>query len=384
MRELVVLGSTGSIGRQTLEVVQLFPERFRVKGLAAGKNWKLLREQVLSFRPEAVALAGEEEARLLAESLPPEFRPSIFWGEEGLEHLASWPGTDTVLVAVTGAAGWKPTLAAIKAGKRIALANKETLVVAGEIVVREAQRRGTPILPVDSEHAAIWQCLEGRKGVKRIILTASGGPFREYSLEELAKVRPAEALRHPTWRMGPKITVDSATLMNKGLEVIEAHWLFGLEYDKIKVLIHPQSIVHGLVEFIDGTWLGAMSVTDMRLPILYALSYPERMATELFPLDLARVGTLTFTEPDYERFPCLGLAIEAGKIGGTMPAVLNAANEVAVAAFLEERLPFLGIPAVVEEVMRRHQVVKDLSLEAIEEADAWARKEAEALIKRWG
>ncbi|MGO0122689.1 1-deoxy-D-xylulose-5-phosphate reductoisomerase [Desulfothermobacter acidiphilus] len=382
MREIIVLGSTGSIGRQALEVVKHFPERFRVKGLAAGKNWELLRQQVLTFHPEVVALADEREARLLKETLPATEHLSILWGEEALLQLASWPGADTVLVAVTGVAGWQPTLAAIRASKRVALANKETLVVAGELVMQEARRRGAPLLPVDSEHSAIWQCLEGKGEVKSITLTASGGPFRNYTREELARVQPGEALCHPTWRMGPKITIDSATLMNKGLEVIEAHWLFDLDYDKIKVLIHPQSIVHGLVELADGTWLGALSVTDMRLPILYALSHPERVANDLFLLDLARVGSLTFAEPDLERFPCLRLALEAGRVGGTMPTVLNAANEVAVMAFLAEKLAFLGIPAVVEAVMERHQVVKKLTPEAIATADAWARQEAEALINK--
>lgn len=380
-REIVVLGSTGSIGRQTLQVVAEFPERFKVRGLAAGRNWHLLLEQTVCFKPEAVALLEEADARRLIEALPPDVRPEVYWGPEGMERLAAMEGADTVLTAVTGAAGLKPTLAAIEAGKDIALANKETLVTAGEIVVRRAKDRGVRLLPVDSEHSAVWQCLDGRSGVQRIVLTASGGPFREYSREDLAAVTPEAALNHPTWRMGPKITVDSATLMNKGLEVIEAHWLFGVDYDNIRVLVHPQSVVHGMVEFADGCILAGLSITDMRLPILYALSYPERLANTLPRFDLAGAGSLTFEEPDTERFPCLGLAIKAGRTGGTMPAVVNAANEVAVAAFLEGRIPFTGIPVIIEEVATAHSVIKKPGLEIIISADAWARRKAEEVTK---
>ncbi|MEW6573026.1 MAG: 1-deoxy-D-xylulose-5-phosphate reductoisomerase [Bacillota bacterium] len=379
-REIVILGSTGSIGRQALQVVEEFPEIFKVCGLAAGRNWRLLLEQTVRFRPRAVALMEEEDARRLVGALPPGVNPDVFWGQEGMERLAAMEGADTVLTAVTGAAGLRPTLAAIEAGKDIALANKETLVAAGEIVVERVKKHGMRLLPVDSEHSAIWQCLDGRPGVQRVVLTASGGPFRKYSREALAGVTPDAALNHPTWRMGPKITIDSATLMNKGLEVIEAHWLFGVDYDNIRVLVHPQSVVHGMVEFADGSVLAGLSITDMRLPILYALSYPERLANSLPRLDLAGVGSLTFEEPDMERFPCLGLAIMAGRTGGTMPAVLNAANEVAVAAFLDGRIPFTGIPDVIEKVTASHFVAEKPDLDTIITADAWARNKAEAVV----
>lgn len=375
-QDIIILGSTGSIGRQTLQVVEDFPERFRVRGLAAGRNWRLLLEQVVRFRPEAVALAAEEDAKRLRTSLPSGVEPTIFVGMEGLQQLVTIPGADTVVTAISGAAGLVPTVAAIKAGKNIALANKETLVVAGEIIIRLVREQGVRLLPVDSEHSAIWQCLDGRRDVRRIILTASGGPFRRYSREALARVTPDVALNHPTWRMGPKITIDSATLMNKGLEVIEAHWLFDVDYDNINVLVHPQSIVHGMVEFVDGGVLASLGVPDMRLPILYALSYPERLAGSLPRLNLAAVGCLTFEEPDEERFPCLGLAVAAGKTGGTMPAVMNAANEVAVEAFLNGRIPFTGIPEVVERVMAAHAVTVKPSLEEVLTADARARARA--------
>lgn len=382
-REIVILGSTGSIGRQALQVVEEFPDRFKVRGLAAGRNWRLLLEQTVCFRPAAVALMAEEDARQLTGALPRGVRPEVYWGAGGMERLAAMEGADTVLTAVTGAAGLKPTLTAIEAGKDIALANKETLVAAGEIVVERAGKRGVRLLPVDSEHSAIWQCLDGRAGVRRIVLTASGGPFRRYSREALAAVTPEAALDHPTWRMGPKITVDSATLMNKGLEVIEAHWLFGVDYDNIKVLVHPQSVVHGMVEFADGSVLASLGITDMRLPILYALSYPERLENALPRLDLVGVGPLTFEDPDMERFPCLRLALLAGRTGGTMPAVLNAANEVAVAAFLNGRISFTGIPAVIERVLAIHSVTKKPDLDKIISADAWARNSAEEIIKEW-
>jgi 1-deoxy-D-xylulose-5-phosphate reductoisomerase len=380
-RDIVILGSTGSIGRQTLQVVEEFPELFRVRALAAGRNWRLLLEQVIRFEPEAVALLHEEDAARLRASLSPGCKTAVFSGTEGLVSLAVLPGADTVVAAISGASGLIPTVAAIEAGKDIALANKETLVAAGEIVTRLAGERRVNLFPVDSEHSAVWQCLDGRRGVKRIILTASGGPFREYSPEALSRVTPETALRHPTWHMGPKITIDSATLMNKGLEVIEARWLFGLGYDNIDILVHPQSVVHGMVEFADGSVAAALSITDMRLPILYALSYPERLANRLPKLDLAAVGRLTFEEPDRERFPCLELAISAGRAGGSMPAVMNAANEVAVAAFLERRIPFHGIPALIKEVMARHAVILKPSLTQVLSADALARAEAKEVIR---
>ncbi|WP_334109456.1 1-deoxy-D-xylulose-5-phosphate reductoisomerase [Thermodesulfitimonas autotrophica] len=380
-RGIAVLGSTGSIGRQTLAIVQEFPERFVVRGLAAGRNWELLLEQTCRFRPQAVALLEKEDALRLKAALPPGVKTTVYWGREGLLQVATLPDAAIVLTAVTGAAGLEPTLAAIEAGKDIALANKETLVAAGEIVVGRVREKGVRLLPVDSEHSAVWQCLDGRRGVAGIILTASGGPFRELSPEALARVTPDQALRHPTWQMGPKITVDSATLMNKGLEVIEAHWLFGVPYDNIRVLVHPQSIVHGMVEFTDGNLMACLSITDMRLPILYALSYPERLANSLPRLDLAAVGRLSFEEPDAERFPALRLAYTAGKTGGTMPAVLNAANEVAVAAFLAGELPFTGIPEVVERVMAWHKVEEKPELPAILSADRWARAVAAEVVQ---
>lgn len=380
-RGIAILGSTGSIGRQTLAIVQEFPERFVVRGLAAGRNWELLLEQTCRFQPQAVALLEKEDALRFKAALPPGVKTAVYWGREGLLQIATLADAAIVLTAVTGAAGLEPTLAAIEAGKDIALANKETLVAAGEIVVRRVREKGVRLLPVDSEHSAVWQCLDGRRGVVRIILTASGGPFRELNSEALARVTPDQALKHPTWQMGPKITVDSATLMNKGLEVIEAHWLFGVSYDNIRVLVHPQSIVHGMVEFADGNLVACLSITDMRLPILYALSYPERLANSLPRLDLVAVGKLTFEEPDTERFPALRLAYAAGKTGGTMPAVLNAANEVAVAAFLAGELPFTGIPEVVERVMDQHKVEAKPDLTAILSADRWARAAAAEVVR---
>jgi 1-deoxy-D-xylulose-5-phosphate reductoisomerase len=362
-------------------VVEEFREHFRVRALAAGKNWRLLLEQVVRFEPEAAGLLHEEDAARLRAGLPPGLNTTVFSGTEGLVRLATLPGADTVVAAISGASGLVPAVAAIEAGKNIALANKETLVVAGEIVTRLAREQGVRLLPVDSEHSAVWQCLDDRPGVAKIILTASGGPFREYSREALARVTPETALRHPTWHMGPKITIDSATLMNKGLEVIEAHWLFGIGYDNINVLVHPQSIVHGMVEFADGSIAAALSITDMRLPILYALSYPERLANSLPKLDLAAVGRLTFEEPDRERFPCLGLAIAAGRAGGSMPAAMNAANEVAVAAFLEGRIHFNGIPAVVEKIMAGHSMISNPSLAEVLSADALARAEAREVVR---
>ncbi|MEW6181970.1 MAG: 1-deoxy-D-xylulose-5-phosphate reductoisomerase [Bacillota bacterium] len=380
-RDIAILGSTGSIGRQTLQLAEEFPERFRVRALAGGRNWRLLLEQAMSFQPEAVALLREEDAESLRAALPSGIETTVFSGSEGLSRVATWQGVDTVLAAVSGSAGLVPAIAAIEAGKDIALANKETLVVAGEVVTQLAREKGVRLLTVDSEHSAVWQCLDGRRGIRKIILTASGGPFREYSLEELSRVTAETALKHPTWRMGPKITIDSATLMNKGLEVIEAHWLFGSDYDNIMVLVHPQSIVHGMVEFDDGTVIAALSTADMRLPILYALTYPERTGNSVTPLNLAAVGSLTFEEPDTARFPCLELAVTAGRIGGTMPAVLNAANEVAVSDFLAGNIPFTRIPEVVEKTVSAHSVKKAPDLAQVLAADKWARDKAQEVIR---
>lgn len=381
MKEVAILGSTGSIGRQALEVIRQFPLKFKVVGLAGGKNWPLLAEQVREFCPQVVSLAGKEEALELKRHLSAGQRPEIYWGQDGLVAVVASVSRGVVLNAITGTAGLLPTVETLKRGLDVALANKETLVAAGEVVMRLAREKGASILPVDSEHSAIWQCLAGysTREVRRIVLTASGGPFRKEP-QDLSQVTVEQALAHPTWRMGKKITVDSATLMNKGLEVIEAHWLFGLDYDAIEVVIHPQSIVHSMVEFVDGSVLAQMSLPDMRLPIQYALSYPERWPGCFPRLDFCRVGTLTFEPPDTSRFPCLWLAYAAGREGGTMPAVLNAANEVAVEAFLEGRLTFNRIPEVVARVMEEHRVVHKPGLEAIMAADAWARQRAREKI----
>jgi len=375
---LAILGSTGSIGTNVLDLVARYPERFRVTALAAGRNAALLAEQVRRFRPELVAVADAAVARELAERLGPAQRPEVLVGEAGRLAAATHPAAQSVLVSVVGSLGLCPTLAAIGAGKRILLANKETLVAGGELVMTAAAQAGVEIIPVDSEHSAIFQCLRGEagRGIRRLLLTASGGPFRGMSRAELAGASVAAALNHPRWRMGRKVTIDSATLMNKALEIIEAHWLFAMPPAQIDVIVHPQSIVHSLVECIDGSVLAQLGVTDMRLPILYALAYPERMTGPLPALDLVQVGSLSFEAPDNETFPSLNYAKQAITIGGTMPAVLNAANEVAVERFLAGEVPLLSIFETVARVMERHQVVPHPDLESILDADAWARSEA--------
>lgn len=368
---VVILGSTGSIGVNTLKVIDRHSDRFRVVGLAANRNFELLSRQVKRYRPVASALFDGTVSKGRTSQLP------SFWsGMEGLCRLAALPGADIVVTAIPGTVGILPTYEAIKQKKRIALANKETLVAAGEFMMREAARRGASILPVDSEHSAIFQCLQGSplKAVKRLIITGSGGPFR--TRRSLANVTVNEALKHPTWRMGRKVTVDSSTLMNKGLEVIEAHHLFGVPLDRIEVVIHPQSIVHSLVEFVDGSVLAQLGVTDMRLPIQYALSYPDRWPSALSTLDLSAIKHLSFEPPATSRFPCLELAFEAAKTGGTMPAVLNAANEEAVSAFLSGGLSYLGIPKMVERVMRAHRAVR-ATLPGVMAVDRWAREETQ-------
>ncbi|MDD4168707.1 MAG: 1-deoxy-D-xylulose-5-phosphate reductoisomerase [Desulfotomaculaceae bacterium] len=376
MKKIVVLGSTGSIGRQTLEVINRWPEEFKIVGLAAGGNWQLLAEQIRQFRPDAAVLAGEQELRSLRDALNPAETPDLAWGKYGLEDLARLPQADIVVVAVTGATGIYPTIAAISAGKVVALANKETLVAAGHLVMDLVDRKKTALLPIDSEHSAIWQCLAGQanSAVEKIILTASGGPFRNLSLKEMENVTVAMALCHPNWQMGNKITIDSATLMNKGLEIIEAKWLFGVSYEQIEVVVHPQSIIHSAVEFLDGSVIAQMGLPDMRLAIQYALTYPERRPGNRPGLKLTGLHSLTFEEPDMKKFPSLKLAIDAGKAGGTMPAVLNAANEIAVSSFLEGKLSFRAIPAVVSAVMEKHRIINRPGLEEIMEADRWARK----------
>jgi len=382
-RVLSILGSTGSIGTSTLNVVQQFPDRFRVAGLAAGRNISLLLEQIRTFQPRMVAVLNRELAEELARSLgPSDPRPEIVSSTQGYEQVATLPEVDMVLSSMVGAAGLLPTIAAIKAGKHLALANKETLVIAGQIVMDLAIQHGIQILPVDSEHSAIFQSLQGnhRRSLRRILLTASGGPFFQKSREELAKVTPQGALRHPNWSMGQKITIDSATLMNKGLEVIEAQWLFGVPTDQIDVHIHPESIVHSMVEYIDGSVIAQLGIPDMTIPIAYALAYPERLPVKNPPLDLFHLQKLSFYPPDTGRFPCLRLAYEACAQGATMPAVLNAANEVAVKAFLEEKIGFLDIAWLIETVMKRHKTSASPNIDTILAADRWARLEAEQLV----
>lgn len=368
MKRLAILGSTGSIGRQTLEVVAANRDHFRVYGLAA-LNAEGLAEQVAAFQPALVCL-GDPEAPAEGLTVP------VVRGEEGLVALVQSPAVDMVVVATSGAAGLAPTLAAIRAGKEIALANKEVLVMAGEIVSAEARAHGVMLRPIDSEHSAIWQCLQGEdlRAVERLILTASGGPFRTWTKEQLAGVKPEDALRHPTWKMGPKITVDSATLLNKGLEVIEAHWLFGLPYERIEVLVHPQSVIHSMVEFRDGSIKAQLGFPDMRLPIQYALGYPERLPARYTALDWAAVGPLTFEAVDMERFPCLRLVWEAGKAGRTYPTVLSAADELAVDLFLRGRIGFSDIPRLIEGALLAHRPAEELDLAAVRAADTWARE----------
>ncbi len=383
MKCLSVLGATGSIGTSTLEIVAAFPERFSVGALCAGNNVALLAAQIERFSPELAVVVDEERAAALRKRLSSQSAVTVMSGAEGYCAAATLPSADTVVSAIVGAAGLDPTLAAIEAGKTIALANKEVLVMAGEVVMKLAADRNVAVLPVDSEHSAIFQCLEGhdRAYFSRIHLTASGGPFLTRSRKEIAAATPADALAHPTWNMGRKISIDSATLMNKGLEVIEACHLFAVPPEAIEVVIHPQSIVHSMVSYIDGSMLAQLGRPDMKGAIAYALSYPERIPAGPQMLDMAALGQLTFAAPDLERFPCLGLAFEACRRGGTCPAVLNAANEVAVMAFLERGLPFMSIPATIETVLGRHTVADTPDLDAIRAADAWARACAREVIK---
>jgi 1-deoxy-D-xylulose-5-phosphate reductoisomerase len=382
MKSLALLGATGSIGVNVLAVVRQFPEKYRVVAMAAGGNVELLAAQVVEFEPELVSLADDEKARSLARLLPPRHRSRIVYGQEGTCQVAAFPSACLTVSAIVGAAGLLPTLAAINAGKDIALANKETLVMAGEIVMAAARDKGVRILPVDSEHSAIFQALAAgrRQEVQKIILTASGGPFRELSHQELRQVTRSQALNHPNWRMGEKISVDSATLMNKGLEVIEAKWLFAADPDDIEVVVHPQSIVHSLVEYHDGSVIAQLGLPDMRVPIAYALSFPERLALQLPGLSLRQCGRLDFFEPDLERFPALALAFAALRAGGVLPAVLNAANEVAVAAFLAGRITFLEIAETVSRTMDIVATGADTRLEEVLAADAAARRQAAEII----
>jgi 1-deoxy-D-xylulose-5-phosphate reductoisomerase len=384
MKKIAILGSTGSIGCNALDIVGKNPERFQIVALAAGRNIALLREQIIKFRPKIVAVGTKESAQKLQEALKAKDKIKILYGENGLKEIASFPSANIVISSISGAAGLMPTLAAIEAGKDVALANKETMVTAGEIVTKKAKKKGVNIIPVDSEHSAIFQCLEGRKhkNIRRIILTASGGPFLNFTKNELKEVKPRQALQHPKWKMGKKITIDSASLMNKGLEVIEAKWLFNMDIANIDVLIHPQSIVHSMVEFIDGAVLAQMGIPDMRIPIAYALTYPERIINDLLPLNLAEAQNLEFSQPDVNKFPCLGLAYRAGICGGTFPAVLNAANEIAVEAYLDEKIKFTDLSEIIEKVLDAHDSSVDPSLEEILQADQWARIQTKKNIER--
>ena len=384
-KKIVILGSTGSIGRNVLRVAAQFPDRFEIVGLTAGWNTDLLKEQVLAFNPGLISVADDQAALQLADMLPPAYKNRIVAGQEGNKLVASLPEADMVVSAIVGAAGLLPTLEAIKAGKDIALANKETLVMAGRLVMEEVQKKQVQLLPIDSEHSAIAQALEaGRKeDVARIILTASGGPFLNLDAESLWRVTPEQALNHPNWDMGQKISIDSATLMNKGLEVIEARWLFDVELAKIEVLVHPQSIVHSLVEFVDGSVVAQLGIPDMRVPISYALSYPERLQTGLSRLNLSECRDLSFLEPDTARFPALQTAYEACRLSGCKPAVLNAANEVAVAAFLEGKIKFPEIARVVDETVENADLLDDTDIHTILEADRLARIESAAIVQRF-
>ena len=382
MKRLAVLGSTGSIGVNTLDIAGKFPNEFKVVALSAGTNLPLLRQQIERFKPQVVSVLNEALCNTLKEDLPPG-NIEVLFGVEGLIQIASLPEVDLVISALVGAAGLIPTISAIKAKKAVALANKESLVMAGQIMVEEARKNGVTILPVDSEHSAIFQSLAGhaKEEVKRIILTASGGPFLNLSYERMKKVTAKEALQHPRWDMGKKITIDSASLMNKGLEVIEARWLFDLSMEQIDVQIHPQSVIHSMVEYIDGSIIAQMGITDMRIPISYALSYPKRLMLDLPALDLYPLDGLTFFPPDTERFPCLRLAYRAIEMGGTMPAVLNAANEMAVNTFLEKSIGFTTIPEVVEKVMEAHEVKSLTTLDDALRADQWAREKTKQVIE---
>jgi 1-deoxy-D-xylulose-5-phosphate reductoisomerase len=377
-KRIAILGSTGSIGTQTLDVIAHEPERFQVEALSGGYNIALLIEQVKQFRPKLVSAATKELANELAIHIPSGTR--VVYGEEGLLEVAAGTDADFVVTALVGSQGLRPTLAAIDAGKNIGLANKETLVSAGHIVMDAVKRKGVSLLPIDSEHSAIYQCLNGerRENIAKIIITASGGSFRNRTRQELQGVTVEQALQHPNWSMGAKITIDSATMVNKGLEVIEAHWLFNLDYDRIGVLIHPESVIHSYVEFVDNSIIAQLGNPDMRIPIQYALTYPERIQTPTKPLNLAEIGKLHFREMDFVRYPCLRMAYECGRLGGTATTVFNAANEIAVDRFLKGDLTFLQIEEVIEGTLQLHKNSSNPTLEEIQEMDNWARESAMA------
>src|SRR5438132_6785188 len=380
-KRVVILGATGSIGESALKVARDIPERMEIVGLAANSNAEKLAAAANETRAQSVCLVDETKIDALQRALT--YKPRIFAGQKGLREIARLTNAEMVLVAIVGTGGLRPALEAIEAGKDLAVASKEILVMAGEIVMREARDNDVQVLPVDSEHNAIFQCLEGKSSldVRRIILTASGGPFRETPGKDFDSIIPEQALKHPTWNMGPKITIDSATLFNKGLEMIEAHWLFGVEMKRVEVVIHPQSIVHSMVEFADGSTLAQLSHSNMRFPIQYAVTWPDRVPNTLPPLDFSKLSKLEFFTPRYEDFPALNLARRAGETGGTLPAVMNAANEIAVAAFLDRHVRFPQIWHTVGEVMNRHASVAHPDLDAILQADQWARAEAQSYVK---
>ena len=382
-KRVVILGATGSIGESALKVARDIPDRMEIVGLAANSNAEKLAAAANETRAQSVCLVDETKLNILTREL--EYKPRILGGQEGLLEIARLTNAEVVLVAIVGTGGLRPALAAIEAGKDLAVASKEILVMAGEIVMREARDNDVNVLPVDSEHNAIFQCLEGKSSsdVRRIILTASGGPFREMPRKDFDSITPEQALKHPTWNMGPKITIDSATLFNKGLEMIEAHWLFGVEMQRVEVVIHPQSIVHSMVEFADGSTLAQLSYSNMCFPIQYAVTWPDRVPNTLPPLDFSKLSRLEFSTPRYEDFPALNLARRAGETGGTLPSVMNAANEVAVAGFLDQQVRFPDIWQIVGEVMNLHTSVAHPNLDAILQADQWARKEARGMLDRY-
>ena len=380
MKKISLLGSTGSIGVNTLDVVERYPENFQICALSAGSNVELFAHQIRKFKPALAALFDSTKIDALKE-LVGDLDVEIVSGPEGTVSAASLPQADLVVSGVVGSAGLLPALSALKAGKNLALANKETLVIAGELVLKEAERTGTRIIPIDSEHSAIFQALNGEKPerIKKIILTASGGPFRTFTLKQMENVTVQDALNHPNLSMGAKITIDSSTMMNKGLEYIEAKWLFGVD-TKVEVIVHAQSIIHSMIEFVDTSIIAQLGLPDMRVPIAYALTYPDRFESELPSLDLATMGNLTFEAPDFERFPCLQLAMDAMEMGQTMPAVLNAANEIAVQAFLDELIPYKDIAEIIRMVMQNHSPVPLHELQNVLDADHWAREETTKLI----
>ena len=379
MKHISILGSTGSIGTQTLEIVRQFPDEFKVVGLTSNKNIELIRQQIKEFKPIAVAVMDFKKANELKNFTSAQ----VYSGIDGLNKIASLNEADTVVNALVGSVGIEPTYNAIKNKKNIALANKETLVAAGSIIMKEIKKNNIKLMPIDSEHSAIFQCLNGENinEVSKITLTCSGGPFKNYSREQLGNVVVEDALKHPTWNMGNKITIDSATLMNKGFEVIEAHWLYGIDYEKIKIVVHPQSIVHSLVEFVDKSVIAQLGLPDMKIPIQYALSYPKRFQSLQESLDLTKIKNLEFKKPDSEMFPCLKYAYEAGTIGGTLPAVINTANEIAVRAFLENKIRFLDIARLIRKIMDSHTIIKNPNLSDILEVDKKTKEQAKNIIE---